>query len=94
MEMAIVTFGLDLAKSVFDVHGMDDDSEPALVCPEGPRGKLLEWVAKLPPCLMGMEACSGRPPRGPRIHEVRTHGAPDGPPIFRPLPDERQTRQE
>ncbi len=56
MEMAIVTFGLDLAKSVFDVHGIDDGGEPTLVCPEGPRGKLLEWVLKLPPCLMGSKA--------------------------------------
>lgn len=56
--MAIVTVGIDLAKSVFAVHGIDEGGKPALVRPEVPRGKLLEWVAKLPPCLIGMEACS------------------------------------
>jgi transposase len=57
--MAIVTVGIDLAKSVFAVHGVDECGKPALVRPEVPRGKLLELVAKLPPCLIGMEACSG-----------------------------------
>jgi transposase len=57
--MAIVTVGIDLAKSVFAVHGVDEAGKPALVRPEVPRGKLLELVAKLPPCLIGMEACSG-----------------------------------
>jgi transposase len=57
--MAIVTVGIDLAKSVFAVHGIDEGGKPALVRLEVPRGKLLEWGAKLPPCLIGMEACSG-----------------------------------
>jgi transposase len=57
--MAIVTVGIDLAKNVFAVHGVDECGKPALVRPEVPRGKLLELVAKLPPCLVGMEACSG-----------------------------------
>ncbi|MFN9727950.1 MAG: IS110 family transposase, partial [Acidovorax sp.] len=47
--MAIVTVGIDLAKSVFAVHGVDECGKPALVRPEVPRGKLLELVAKLPP---------------------------------------------
>jgi len=56
--VTIVTVGIDLAKSVFAVHGIDEGGKPALVRPEVPRGKLLELVAKLPPCLIGMEACS------------------------------------
>lgn len=32
---------------------------PALVRPEVPRAKLLEFIANLCPCLIGMEACSG-----------------------------------
>jgi transposase len=57
--MAIVTLGIDLAKNVFALHGVDATGRPALVRPSVPRGKLLELVATLPPCLIGMEACSG-----------------------------------
>jgi transposase len=57
--MAIVTLGIDLAKNVFALHGVDATGRAALVRPSVPRGKLLELVASLPPCLIGMEACSG-----------------------------------
>ena len=57
--MAIVTVGIDLAKNVFAVHGVDEAGKPALVRPEVPRAKLLELIANLPACLIGMEACSG-----------------------------------
>jgi transposase len=57
--MAIVTLGVDLAKNVFALHGVDATGKPALVRPSVPRGKLLELIASLPPCLVGMEACSG-----------------------------------
>lgn len=57
--MAIVTVGIDLAKNVFTVHGVDETGKPALVRPEVTRAKLLQLIANLPPCLIGMEACSG-----------------------------------
>lgn len=57
--MTIVTVGIDLAKNVFAVHGVDETGKPALVRPEVPRSKLLELIANLPACLIGMEACSG-----------------------------------
>jgi len=57
--MGIVTVGIDLAKNVFAVHGVDDNGKFVLVKPRVARDKLLELVAKLPPCLIGMEACSG-----------------------------------
>jgi transposase len=57
--MAIVTLGIDLAKNVFALHGVDATGKAVLVRPSVPRGKLLELVASLPPCLVGMEACSG-----------------------------------
>lgn len=57
--MAIVTLGIDLAKNVFAVHGVDATGKPALMRPSVARAKLLELVASLPPCLIGMEACSG-----------------------------------
>jgi transposase len=57
--MAIVFVGIDLAKNVFAVHGVNEAGKPQLVRPSVARGKLLELVAALPPCTIGMEACSG-----------------------------------
>jgi hypothetical protein len=57
--MAIVTVGIDLAKNVFAVHGVDEAGKAALVRPEVSRSKLLEHIANLPPCRIGMQACSG-----------------------------------
>lgn len=57
--MAIVTLGIDLAKNVFAPHGVDATGKAVLVRPNVPRGRLVEVVASLPPCLVGMEACSG-----------------------------------
>lgn len=55
----IVTIGIDLAKNVFAVHGVDATGKPVLLRPSVQRAKLLELIAALPPCLIGMEACSG-----------------------------------
>ena len=57
--MAIVFVGIDLAKSVFAVHGVNGAGKAALVRPSVARAKLLELIAALPPCTIGMEACSG-----------------------------------
>jgi hypothetical protein len=57
--MAIVTVGIDLAKNVFAVHGVGESGKSELVRPEVPRAKLLELITGFPPCLIGMEACSG-----------------------------------
>jgi transposase len=57
--MGILYVGIDLAKSVFAVHGVNDAGKAALVKPSVARSKLLELVAALPPCVVGMEACTG-----------------------------------
>jgi transposase len=57
--MAIVHVGIDLAKNVFAVHGVDAAGKPALVRPAVARGKLHELIAALAPCTVAMEACSG-----------------------------------
>jgi len=57
--MSIVAVGIDLAKNVFAVHGVGASGKPELVKPDVKRNKLLELIASLPPCLIGMEACSG-----------------------------------
>src|SRR3974390_2529807 len=57
--MSIVsTVGIDLAKNVFSVHAVDSKGG-TLVRRSLSRAKLAELVAQLPPCLIGMEACSG-----------------------------------
>ena len=56
---AIVTIGIDLAKNVFAVHGVDAKGKPTRERPSVPRAKLLELIATLPPCLIGIKACSG-----------------------------------
>jgi transposase len=54
--MEISTIGLDLAKSVFQVHAINDAGE-VVVRKTLRRSQVLSFFAKLPPCLVGMEAC-------------------------------------
>src|SRR6202163_2622227 len=54
--MQITTIGLDLAKSVFQVHGIDAAGQ-AVVRKSLRRAQMLPFFAKLPPCLVGIEAC-------------------------------------
>ena len=55
--MQVTTIGLDLAKNVFQVHGIAEDEEVAFNRPLR-RAQLLPFFSKLDPCLIGMEACS------------------------------------
>ena len=57
--MAILTVGIDLAKNVFALHGVNQAGKPELLRPSVARSKLNELVAALPPCVIGIEACSG-----------------------------------
>ena len=57
--MNIITIGIDLAKNIFAVHGVNESGKAELVKPKVPRDQLLPLIANLPPCLIGMEACSG-----------------------------------
>ena len=52
----ITRIGLDLAKSVFQVHAVNAQEEVVLHRSLR-RAQLLKWFAKLSPCLIGMEAC-------------------------------------
>jgi transposase len=53
----VVTIGLDLAKSVFQIHGVDDAGR-AVLRRRLSRHELVSYFAKLPGCLVGMEDCS------------------------------------
>ncbi len=53
----VTTIGIDLAKSVFQVHGIDATGEP-VVRRQLRRRSVLPFFEKLPRCLVGMEACA------------------------------------
>src|ERR1700677_2403133 len=55
--MQITTIGLDLAKSIFQVHGIDASGQTA-VRKKLRRAEVLRFFQALPPCLVGMEACA------------------------------------
>src|SRR5271154_3254160 len=54
---AITTIGLDIAKSVFQVHGIDTEGR-VIVGRQLKRHYVLAFFRKLPPCLVGIEACA------------------------------------
>src|SRR5438128_138417 len=55
--MQITTIGLDIAKNVFQVHGIDA-TEKVVVRKQLRRSKVIAFFEALPPCLVGMEACA------------------------------------
>ena len=54
--MKITTVGIDLAKNVFQVHGVDERGKVVLRR-QLRREQMVEFFARLSPCLVGMEAC-------------------------------------
>jgi transposase len=56
--MTIVTIGLDLAKNVFQVHGVDERGI-AVLRKQLKRDQMATFFAQLEPCLVGVEACGG-----------------------------------
>ncbi len=54
---AITTVGLDIAKSVFQVHGIDAEDK-VIIRRQLKRRYVLAFFQKLPPCLVGIEACA------------------------------------
>ena len=55
--MQTVTIGLDIAKSVFQVHGVDAQGT-VVIRRQLKRRQVLPFFKKLPPCLIGIEACA------------------------------------
>jgi len=54
--MKITTIGIDLAKNVFQVHGVDERGK-AVLGKQLKRKDVVKFFANLEPCLIGMEAC-------------------------------------
>jgi len=53
----VTTIGLDIAKSVFQVHGIDAAGK-VVIRKQLKRSRVLPFFMKLPPCLVGIEACA------------------------------------
>ena len=54
---AVRTIGLDIAKSIFQIHGIDATGN-VIVCRKLKRRYVLPFFQKLPPCVVGIEACA------------------------------------
>src|ERR1700742_3470749 len=70
----VSTIGLDIAKSVFQVHGVDV-ADAVVIRKRISRAKVLEYFGGLPRCLVGIEACPSAHHWGRELqalgHEVR-----------------------
>ncbi len=76
--MTLTVLGIDIGKSTFHLCGLDAHGKPVLRKQLG-REPLMRFMAKLPPCLVGMEACAGSQHLARRFaahgHEVRLMAA-------------------
>ena len=90
----VSTIGLDIAKSVFQVHGVD--AEGAVVIRKRiSRAKVLEFFAALPSCLVGIEACpSARTSLEPQASSTRPYGETDAAQLRKGLPQAEQKRRQ
>ena len=88
--MDISTIGLDLAKSVFQVHGIDG-SGAVVMRKTLRRAQVLPFFAKLPPCLVGMEAC-GTSHHWAREIQAGARGTADAAGLREALCEARQDR--
>src|SRR5687767_14137888 len=76
----VSTIGVDLAKSVFQVHGMDVTGK-VLVRRQLRRAEVLRFFAKLPHCLVAMEACATAHRWGRELIKL-VHTAKLMPPVY------------
>ena len=78
--MQITTIGLDIAKNMFQVHGIDA-AEKVVVRKQLRRGQVMRFFEQLSPCLVGLEACATAHYRARELtklgHEVRLMPARD-----------------
>ena len=72
----ITTIGLDIAKSVFQVHGVDAGGQ-VIVCRQLKRRYVLPFFQKLSPCLVGIEACGTSHHWSRELQALGSHRAVD-----------------
>ena len=88
---AVTTIGLDIAKSVFQVHGVDARGN-VVVRRQLRRRQVLPFFKKLPSCLVGVEACATSHHWSRRAAGSRSHCAPDAAGLREALPQASEER--
>ena len=73
----VITVGLDIAKHVFHAHGVDDRGRP-IFSKRISRGKLLDFFAAQPSCMVALEACGGAHHWARQLIQASRRGAPKG----------------
>jgi len=76
------TVGLDIAKSVFQVHGVDADGD-VVFCRQLKRRYVLTFFQKLPPCLVGIEACPSSAAGSQMLFTMGVRSSPPPAPLSR-----------
>lgn len=71
--MTIATIGIDLAKNVFQVPGVDERGHVVLR-KQIKRNPLAVFMVTLPSCVVGMEACGSAHHWWPEVSGIRTYG--------------------
>ena len=89
----VSTIGLDIAKSVFQVHGVDV-AGAVVIRKRVSRAKVLEYFGDLPPCLVGIEACPSAHHWGRELQGAWPHGQADTAELCEGLPQTQQERCE
>jgi len=72
VQMQITTIGLDIAKNMFRVDGIDA-SEKVVVRKQLRRSQVIAFFSALPACLIGMEACATAHCSGLQRSQFRTN---------------------
>ncbi len=84
------TIGLDMAKNVFQAHGVDTEGE-VVIRRQLRRSQVIAFFKKLPPCLVGLEACATSHYWAREIEKLGHDGSPDAGGLREAL---RQAQQE
>ena len=87
----VSTIGLDIAKSVFQVHGVDDTGA-VVIRRRISRAKVLDFFGGLSPCLVGIEACPSAHHWSRELASARPYGAADAAELCEGLSQAQQER--
>lgn len=82
--MNIKRVGIDLAKDVFQVHGVDSQ-EKVILRKQFRRVQLLAYFEKIAPCLIGMEACGSAHYWARELQKTRAYGQANGTAVCKAL---------
>ena len=89
----VSTIGLDIAKSVFQIHGVDVDGA-VVIRKRVSRAKVLEFFAALPCCLVGIEACPSAHHWSRQLSGARPHGEANAAELREGLSQTQQERRQ